>query len=75
MVTFEDASNIVVIPLNSAFSEQRIINLSSPVAIGRLVDGQEATRDSLKFNSKVVSRQHARMSFQDAKVRGLLKNI
>jgi len=36
--------------------------------IGRLVDGQEQSSNNLKFNSKVVSRQHAMIFYENGKV-------
>lgn len=39
------------------------------VSIGRLMEGNEAPRNSLKFSSKVVSRQHATIWLVDKKVK------
>ena len=55
-------------PLNAAFTEKRTVVLDQPVLLGRLIEGTEAPTNSLKFNSKVVSRAHARIVPKDGKV-------
>ena len=61
---------LMVMPENGSFTGKKVINLVQPVIIGRLMDGQDANApNTLKFNSKVVSRNHARLSYRDGKVR------
>ncbi|KAJ3015427.1 hypothetical protein HKX48_004592 [Thoreauomyces humboldtii] len=57
------------IPINvQAGQNRRIVNIESSVLIGRLLDKDEPSLTNLKFASKVVSRQHALMAFQDGKL-------
>jgi hypothetical protein len=54
---------------NGSFQGKKIVILSQPVSLGRLMDNQETqTATFLRFNSKVVSRYHAKLWHQDGKV-------
>jgi pSer/pThr/pTyr-binding forkhead associated (FHA) protein len=64
-----DTAILELLPENNSFSEKKIIQLSQPVIIGRATDGNDTgTATSIKFNSKVVSRMHARFIYQDGRV-------
>ncbi|KAJ3152295.1 hypothetical protein HDU89_001515 [Geranomyces variabilis] len=56
------------IPLNNNASNRRMVNLENETPIGRLLDKDEPALTSLKFASKVVSRQHGMMGFVDGKL-------
>ncbi|KAI9091530.1 hypothetical protein DFS34DRAFT_597055 [Phlyctochytrium arcticum] len=51
------------VPLNNVSRNRRIVNLEQPQTIGRQLDKEDAPPTSLKFASKVVSRQHAVIGF------------
>jgi pSer/pThr/pTyr-binding forkhead associated (FHA) protein len=60
---------VTLIPENGSFQGKRTVIVSQPITLGRLMENQEQqTTNFLRFNSKVVSRQHARLLQQDGKV-------
>eukprot|EP00842_Homolaphlyctis_polyrhiza_P004572 jgi/Hompol1/5115/HPOL_004192-RA len=63
---------ISVAPVNGSFDGPRTIDIAknTSVIIGRLVDPNDASNpaNALKFTSKVVSRRHAQIVFQDGKL-------
>ncbi|TPX69481.1 hypothetical protein SpCBS45565_g02439 [Spizellomyces sp. 'palustris'] len=56
------------IPLNNVTRNRRVVNLEQPMSIGRLLDKDDPGPTSLKFASKVVSRQHAMIGFCDGRL-------
>lgn len=64
-----ESLTLKLVPENSSFQGFRTVICSQPITLGRLVDGQpEQTASSVRFNSKVVSRQHCRILALDGKV-------
>ncbi|KAJ3293976.1 hypothetical protein HK104_004076 [Borealophlyctis nickersoniae] len=56
------------VSVNSSFKGKRILKIEGAVPIGRQTDGQEPPSNSLRFPSKVVSRQHAVVIAADGKL-------
>ncbi|KAI9141802.1 hypothetical protein BKA69DRAFT_1071304 [Paraphysoderma sedebokerense] len=54
-------SYITVTSLNGTFQGKKILNADHPITIGRHIEGKPAPSNGLRFNTKVVSRQHARI--------------
>lgn len=57
-------------PGNASFQGKKTIIVSQPILLGRQLDGQDPNTSPLnqvRFNSKVVSRQHARITFSEGK--------
>ncbi|KAI9008416.1 hypothetical protein BC832DRAFT_424378 [Gaertneriomyces semiglobifer] len=62
-------ATISLVPLNSLPSNARQIPLSFlPLPVGRTLSSSPPSPSSLKFSSKVVSRQHAIMGYTDGKL-------
>jgi hypothetical protein len=60
---------ITLSPENGSFQGKKVVILSQPVSLGRLMENQEPqTATFLRFNSKVVSRNHAKLWFENNKV-------
>lgn len=65
-----DQRSLQLIPENSSFDDAKTVLLTQSVTIGRQTDteGVIQTAESIKFNSKVVSRQHAKLFYQSGRV-------
>ena len=60
---------ITLIPGNASFQGKKALILTQPYSLGRQVEGQDnSAPNQIRFNSKVVSRQHAKISYTDGKV-------
>ncbi|KAJ1547060.1 hypothetical protein HK096_004399 [Nowakowskiella sp. JEL0078] len=59
---------VIFYPLKNTFKQKRTVNLENVVQIGRQLDSSEPSFSSLKFTSKVVSRQHAVIYVRENKV-------
>jgi hypothetical protein len=65
---------LVLTPENDSFTGNRTIIVNQPLTIGRQLENQDQqSANFLRFNSKVVSRQHCKVSFADNKVSCLLR--
>eukprot|EP00158_Paraphelidium_tribonemae_P006486 Partr_v1_DN27841_c1_g1_i4_m22986 putative sarcolemma associated protein len=61
---------IVLIPENACFKTKKVAAVTQPVTLGRVLDGQDPNVNPpnwIRFQSKVVSRTHAKLSFADGK--------
>ena len=62
----DDVNSLTLLPENTSFRQKKVAVLSQPVILGRLLDGQDPNAVQpgwIRFNSKVVSRSHAKLSF------------
>lgn len=61
---------VVLMPENGSFEGSRTITVSQPVSFGRQLENQDQqSANFVRFNSKVVSRQHCKISMAEGKVR------
>ena len=70
MDTFLGIPSLTFICLNGAFKGRRVFNLDAPIYLGRQVehsDGANAV-NALRFPAKVVSRQHAIITYKSGQV-------
>ncbi len=66
-----DSQTIVLVPGNTSFKAKKVVVVNQPIFLGRALDGQDPNINPpnwLRFASKVVSRQHCRITFADGKV-------
>ncbi len=86
--SISSSSNIMLIMLNSSSKKQKIINLEKPMHLGRAVDNTPTSSSAIHnstdmivsnsnpqfiyYNSKVVSRNHALLKYENGKVNILL---